>query len=474
MAPQSRTVPREWAARWTRRVHDQLLLGDPSSDLLRVVEKGSGVFSGHAEKRLPTPISSVAPRYNRSCTRTRLAFAGVTVSDWSVGAAGTALWIPMSVRADLAAHVAADPAEAADLAHIRAFVAAHHQPFDRGILQGHLTASAVIVSDDGDRVLLVHHRRLDRWLQPGGHGEPGETDGGQVALREALEETGVVGLVRHPSVSGALDVDVHRIPARGDVPEHDHLDLRYLVTAPPDAKLQRCTEETQDARWFTWDELAGVPPGPCGAPDVREGAGDRRFRPRGAAILVDRETHRDGAPRPRLRGEPMKRAMLSLIVVALCAPIAADEGMWTFDSFPRAAVKQKYGVDVTDAWLASLRSRIARLENGCTGSFVSGSGLVLTNHHCAQTCLAENSSATRDLVADGFLAASAAQEVKCQSEQISVLVDSEDVTARVKSEVGAVPAAEATTAPQQGLHGARAGLRGSRRQGRRAAQVRDA
>ena len=88
----------------------------------------------------------------------------------------------------------------------------------------------------------------------------------------------------------------------------------------------------------------------------------------------------------------MKRAVLSLLVVALCAPMAADEGMWTFDSFPRAAVKQKYGVDVTDAWLASLRSRMARLENGCTGSFVSGSGLVLTNHHCAQSCLAENST----------------------------------------------------------------------------------
>jgi V8-like Glu-specific endopeptidase len=141
----------------------------------------------------------------------------------------------------------------------------------------------------------------------------------------------------------------------------------------------------------------------------------------------------------------MKRAVLSLLVVALCAPMAADEGMWTFDSFPRVAVKQKYGVDVTDAWLTSLRSRIARLENGCTGSFVSGSGLVLTNHHCAQSCLAENSSASRDLVADGFLAATADQEIRCQSEQISVLVGSEDVTARVTSEVQAAPAAEATT-----------------------------
>ena len=164
----------------------------------------------------------------------------------------------MSVRDDLAAHVPADAAEATDLAHIRAFVAAHDQPFDRKILEGHLTASAVIVAANRRSVRLVHHRRLDRWLQPGGHGEPGETEGGAVALREALEETGIAGLVRHPLVPGLLDVDVHRIPARGDVPEHDHLDLRYLFVAPPDATLQRCIEETRDARWFTWDELAAV------------------------------------------------------------------------------------------------------------------------------------------------------------------------------------------------------------------------
>jgi hypothetical protein len=82
--------------------------------------------------------------------------------------------------------------------------------------------------------------------KPGGHGEPSETEGWVVALREALEGTGVVGLVRHAGWPGLLDVDVHRIPARGDVPEHDHLDLRYLFTAPPDATLRRCAEETRD------------------------------------------------------------------------------------------------------------------------------------------------------------------------------------------------------------------------------------
>jgi 8-oxo-dGTP pyrophosphatase MutT (NUDIX family) len=164
----------------------------------------------------------------------------------------------MCVSDDLAAHVPADAFEAADLERIRAFVAAHDRPFDRETLEGHLTASAVIVAANGSRVLLVHHRRLDRWLQPGGHGELGEVEGWLVALREALEETGVVGLVRHAARPSLLDVDVHRIPARGDVLAHDHLDLRYLFTAPPDATLQRCAEETRDARWFTWEELATV------------------------------------------------------------------------------------------------------------------------------------------------------------------------------------------------------------------------
>jgi 8-oxo-dGTP pyrophosphatase MutT (NUDIX family) len=164
---------------------------------------------------------------------------------------------PMSLLSDaLARHQPADDAEARDLAQIRAFVAEHPDPFDRRIAVGHLTGSAIVISADGARTLLLHHRKLDRWLQPGGHADPGETAGENVALREALEETGLPGLALHPSAPRPLDVDVHDIPARGPEPAHQHLDLRYLVVAPAGAAFSRSTEETRDMRWISWDEVA--------------------------------------------------------------------------------------------------------------------------------------------------------------------------------------------------------------------------
>jgi len=93
----------------------------------------------------------------------------------------------MSLQESLSRHVAADAEEAADLAQIQAFALAHADPFDRRIVEGHLTGSAIVVSDDGTQVLLLHHRKLDRLLQPGGHADPAETSVEQVALREAFE-----------------------------------------------------------------------------------------------------------------------------------------------------------------------------------------------------------------------------------------------------------------------------------------------
>lgn len=134
----------------------------------------------------------------------------------------------------------------------------HADPFDRGIAEGHLTGSALVVSATGDRVLLLHHRKLQRWLQPGGHADPGETAGEDVALREALEETGIEGLTLHPEAPRPLDVDVHAIPARGTEPAHEHLDLRYLVVAPARASLTLKADESNDLRWFGWSELEGL------------------------------------------------------------------------------------------------------------------------------------------------------------------------------------------------------------------------
>lgn len=163
-----------------------------------------------------------------------------------------------ALREALLRHRPADEEEARHLLRIRAFVDLHPDPFDRGIAEGHLTGSAFVLSPDGARVLLLHHRKLGRWLQPGGHADPGETRGEDVALREAREETAIEGLALHPSAPRPLDVDVHRIPARGDEPAHEHLDLRYLVTAPPEAGLAHRPDESHDLRWFAWEVLAAL------------------------------------------------------------------------------------------------------------------------------------------------------------------------------------------------------------------------
>jgi 8-oxo-dGTP pyrophosphatase MutT (NUDIX family) len=165
----------------------------------------------------------------------------------------------VTLAATLERHHPADAAEARDLALIRDFVARHPEgPFDRAIAEGHLTGAAIVVEEGGRRVLLLHHRKLQRWLQPGGHGDPGESTGEEVALREAREETGLAGLTLHEQAPRPLDVDVHPIPARGAEPAHLHLDLRYLVIAPEGAALAMQEEEASALRWFGWDELDGL------------------------------------------------------------------------------------------------------------------------------------------------------------------------------------------------------------------------
>lgn len=157
-------------------------------------------------------------------------------------------------------HAPADGEEARDREQILDFVLRHERPFDRAIAEGHLTGSAITVSADGSHVLLLHHRKLDRWLQPGGHGDPGETTGEEVALREALEESGIRGLTLHPTAEHPLDVDVHDIPARANEAAHEHLDLRYLVVAPEGAVVSPDLAELHEIRWVPWDDVDALSP----------------------------------------------------------------------------------------------------------------------------------------------------------------------------------------------------------------------
>ncbi len=134
-------------------------------------------------------------------------------------------------------------------------------------------------------------------------------------------------------------------------------------------------------------------------------------------------------------GYAMKIVPIAAIALFLALPAAADEGMWTFDNPPVPAIQQKYGVTLDASWLNHVRESTVRLETGCTGSFISGDGLILTNHHCAEDCVAQNSSEGKDLVSSGFLAGTREQELKCGEDAVSVLVGTEDVTAKVAAAV---------------------------------------
>jgi hypothetical protein len=131
----------------------------------------------------------------------------------------------------------------------------------------------------------------------------------------------------------------------------------------------------------------------------------------------------------------MRTILLSLFVAATLAPAAgrADEGMWTYNNFPKAAVKQKYKVDVTDELLDHLRLSSVRFNNGGSGSFVSPTGLVMTNHHVGADCIHKLGHADKDLVQTGFYAKTHDEEIKCPDLELNVLVDISDVTKDVQS-----------------------------------------
>ena len=151
-----------------------------------------------------------------------------------------------------------DAGERESLERIRELVRKAADPFTRAV-RDHVTASAVVARPDGGRFLLVHHRRLDRWLQPGGHVEPEDPSVYAAAVREAQEETGVREF-ESPAGPAVLDVDVHPIPARAGRPEHVHFDLRHLLTTAQEDVSAAAPEEVRAARWFSLEEAlaAGV------------------------------------------------------------------------------------------------------------------------------------------------------------------------------------------------------------------------
>lgn len=147
----------------------------------------------------------------------------------------------------------------------------------------------------------------------------------------------------------------------------------------------------------------------------------------------------------------MFRSLAAACAALLATAAAADEGMWTFDNVPQASVQQQYRATLDQPWLDKLRRSITRFESGCTGSFVSPDGLVLTNHHCAMDCLSELSSSSANYVDDGFNATSRGDEKKCPTQILSVLVEMEDITAKVNGVTAGLGDAQANQARKQEL-----------------------
>jgi 8-oxo-dGTP pyrophosphatase MutT (NUDIX family) len=123
---------------------------------------------------------------------------------------------------------------------------AHFEP-------GHLTASAFVLSPEADAVLLIFHRKLGIWVQPGGHVEPGDLDLEAAARREVAEE---VGLSLTGPAAAVFDLDIHDIPARKDEPAHQHFDVRFCLQSP--TRVFAASDEVADARWVALSEIDQV------------------------------------------------------------------------------------------------------------------------------------------------------------------------------------------------------------------------
>lgn len=143
------------------------------------------------------------------------------------------------------------PDEQPTLERIKGFVIAHEDCFKRELEVGHITGSAWIVSECGDQALLTHHKKLNIWVQLGGHAD-GDADVQRVAQREAEEESGLTDL---ELVSRDIfDIDIHEIPARKSEPAHYHYDCRFLLRAKSLSYI--VSEESHDLEWISLSKMS--------------------------------------------------------------------------------------------------------------------------------------------------------------------------------------------------------------------------
>jgi hypothetical protein len=149
-----------------------------------------------------------------------------------------------------------------------------------------------------------------------------------------------------------------------------------------------------------------------------------------------------------------RRALLPFIAaLALVGPASADEGLWTFDRLPRELIAQRSGVTLADDWLDRVRLASARLSGGCSATFISPRGLMITSRQCVDACLADNSTGSADLMANGFVSRNANDEKRCRRLRAKVLVGTEDVTGQVMLATSGLEALAAANARDRTLAG---------------------
>jgi len=135
-----------------------------------------------------------------------------------------------------------------------AFVEQHEDIFYRELWPAHVTGSAWVVSPDRESVLMLHHRKLDQWFQPGGHAD-GDNDVLRVALRETSEETGVDPAHIRLVDDAVFDVDIHTILASHEAPRHEHIDIRFLVEIDDSLPLPG-SDESHDVLWVDFHDIS--------------------------------------------------------------------------------------------------------------------------------------------------------------------------------------------------------------------------
>jgi 8-oxo-dGTP pyrophosphatase MutT (NUDIX family) len=161
-----------------------------------------------------------------------------------------------SVQALLADYAPVDPREASyreqmlDLARHAGALARNH------FVPGHFTVSAFVLSPERAEVLLIFHKKLSRWLQPGGHVEDADRHPCDTARREVLEEVGIGDLALAARVETLFDIDIHPIPSRPSEPAHEHFDLRFLFVAR--SREFTRTTEVADVKWMALAELPSM------------------------------------------------------------------------------------------------------------------------------------------------------------------------------------------------------------------------